>query len=210
MIAKMKAVCLSCFAVKDEQALNDVKNRLGDLNGSTFRTVKNWAQLKQDVADPALLEDLDILILAAHAYGTGEELEMRDGTRVPVGDVVAALKAGGLAEKAIVFVFACNGGMSGHWHRLFSTGKGPKLVFGPTRVARSVPLANVLIDATHGLLRKGLPKDRHEACAVADRFLAPDRDGSGPKTCFLGVLWGPSTADACRPRHEGHGQDDER
>lgn len=195
----MKAVCLSCFADTDEQAINDVKNHMKDLNGSTFRRVKDSAQLKQDLTDAALLDDVDILILVAHAYDNGEQLMMRDEKMVPVSEVVTALKAGKLPEKAIFLVFACNGGMSRHWHELFSAGQGPKLIFGPTRLARSVPLMNALIQAGDGLLRKGLPKDREEACAVARSFLARNADGSGSPTPFLGVLWGASTADAYRP-----------
>ncbi len=202
----MKALCLSCFSDADEERiLNDVKNRLTALDGSTFRPVKDSAQLKQDLADSALVKDVDLLILVAHAYDAGEALKMRDEALVPVSEVVTALKAGGLPEEAILFVFACNGGMSRHWHQLFSPGRGPKMIFGPTRLARSVPLANVLIRAEGGLLRGGLPKDRDEACSVVHRFLARDADGDGPETPFLGVLWGPSTADACRPRHDGHG-----
>ncbi len=90
------------------------------MNGFVFRPVKDFAQLKVDLADPLLLKDLDILILVAHAYETGEEFKMRDGTYVPVGDVVAALTQGKLPERASVFLFSCNGIMSPHWHQLFA------------------------------------------------------------------------------------------
>ena len=193
-------MCLSCFTDEEEKDISDLKIRLRDLNGSVFRPVKNFAQLKVDLANPLLLKDLDILILVAHAYETGKEFKMRDGTYVPVGAVVTAIKQGKLPERASVFLFSCNGIMSPEWHELFANDQGPRMIFGPTRVARSVPLSNVLIRAEDGLLRKGLPKDQDEARAALDRFLAPrNKDGSGEPARFMGHLWGPSTAEAYRP-----------
>jgi hypothetical protein len=117
----MRVVCLSSFdesQEKDRTAIEKVKqwiDRLEKPAEGQLTPIKTQEELLENLK---ALTDVDLLILAAHGYPNGD-LRMRDGARAAASDLVAALKAGALAKKALLFVFACNGILSPAFPSLF-------------------------------------------------------------------------------------------
>jgi hypothetical protein len=195
----MRVVCLSCFDESKRDsltAIEKVKQWIELLKKpSEFIQIGNTKNLLDALSDQTTLKGVDVLILAAHGYSDGN-FQMRDGTAAAASDVVGALKKGALPEKAVLFVFACNGAKSGELLSLFpANGRGPRMIFGATRLALSNPMKNAIKSVVEAVQADEMDVDR--AKSIADNEKACQIDAATNKvtsheTPFLCVLWGPN------------------
>ncbi len=197
----MRVVCLSCFdeaKSNDHGAIEKVRQWVEGLKepfDGRFISIGNGARLFRALSDRTELNDVDVLILAAHGYSDGD-FQMCDGGHAAASEVVRALKTGALREKAVLFVFACNGARSQELLSLFpSDGRGPRMVFGATRLALSNPMKNAIKRVAAALA--GGKLDIECAKLIVDSEKACRTDGATdkptlPEEPFLCVIWGPN------------------
>lgn len=197
----MRVVCLSCFdesTPKDFAAIEKVRLWIERSDGPSnrhFLQIGNRRELLDALSHPTKLRDVDVLILAAHGYSDGD-FHMRDGNKAAASDVVGELRKGALPEKAVLFLFACNGAKSTALQSLFpANGRGPRMIFGATRLALSNPMKNAIQDVAAAHDPGKLNVDR--AKAIVDERLACRVDGvtqkaTPPEEPFLCVIWGPN------------------